>query len=72
MESALSVKGQATIPKAIREHLHVEPGDRIKFFIHPDCSVVIPPKVHTSVLKGTISPPGAACLHRRDARSYRG
>ena len=56
MESALSVKGQATIPKAIREHLHLEPGDRIKFFIHPDGSVVILPKVHTSVLNGTISP----------------
>jgi AbrB family looped-hinge helix DNA binding protein len=56
MESALSVKGQATIPKAIREHLHLEPGDRIKFFMHPDGSVVILPKVHTSVLKGTISP----------------
>jgi antitoxin PrlF len=55
MESALSVKGQATIPKAIREHLHLEPGDRIKFFMHPDGSVVILPKVHTSVLKGTIS-----------------
>jgi AbrB family looped-hinge helix DNA binding protein len=48
MESALSVKGHATIPKAIREYLHLEPGDRIKFFMHPDGSVVILPKVHTS------------------------
>jgi AbrB family looped-hinge helix DNA binding protein len=55
MESALSVKGQATIPKAIRDHLHLEPGDRIKFFMHPDGSVVILPKLHTSVLKGMIS-----------------
>jgi antitoxin PrlF len=56
MESALSIKGQATIPKAIREHLHLEPGDRIKFFVHPDGSVVILPKLRTSVLKGIISP----------------
>jgi antitoxin PrlF len=56
MESALSVKGQATIPKAIREHLHLEPGDRIKFFVHPDGSVAILPKVSTSVLKGIVSP----------------
>ena len=55
MESALSVKGQATIPKAVREHLHLEPGDRIKFFVHPDGSVVILPKVRTSVLKGMIA-----------------
>ena len=56
MESALSIKGQATIPKAIREHLHLEPGDRIKFFVHPDGSVVILPKLRASVLKGIISP----------------
>jgi antitoxin PrlF len=55
MESALSVKGQATIPKAIREHLHLEPGDRIKFFKHPDGTVVILPKVPTSRLKGIVA-----------------
>lgn len=54
MESALSVKGQATIPKAIRDHLHLSPGDRVKFFIHPDGSVVILPKLRTSALKGLV------------------
>jgi antitoxin PrlF len=57
MESALSVKGQATIPKVIREHLHLEPGDRIKFFVHPDGSVVILPKIPTSRLKGSVRRP---------------
>jgi len=55
MESALSVKGQATIPKAIRVHLRLEPGDRIKFFKHPDGTVVILPKLPTSRLKGIVS-----------------
>lgn len=59
MESALSVKGQTTIPKAIRDHLHLEPGDRIKFFVHPDGSVVILPKIPTSSLKGIVK------AHRR-------
>jgi antitoxin PrlF len=54
MESSLSVKGQATIPKAIRDHLHLEPGDRIKFFVHPDGSVMILPKLPTSTLKGIV------------------
>lgn len=54
MESALSIKGQATIPKAIRDHLHLEPGDRIKFFLHPDGSVVILPKIPASSLKGIV------------------
>jgi AbrB family looped-hinge helix DNA binding protein len=54
MESSLTVKGQATIPKAIRKHLHLEPGDQIKFFVHPDGSVVILPKIPTSALKGIV------------------
>lgn len=54
MESALSIKGQATIPKAIRDHLRLEPGDRIKFFVHPDGSVVILPKIPASRLKGIV------------------
>jgi AbrB family looped-hinge helix DNA binding protein len=54
MESALTIKGQATIPKAIRDHLHLEPGDRIKFFVHPDGSVVILPKIPTSKLRGIL------------------
>lgn len=58
MESALSVKGQATIPKAVRERLHLGPGDRVKFFFHPDGSVVILPKRRTSALKGIVRPRG--------------
>ena len=55
MESALTTKGQATIPKEIREHLRLKPGDRVKFFKHPDGTVVILPKVPTSRLKGMLS-----------------
>ena len=54
MESAITVKGQATIPKAIREHLHLKPGDRVKFFVHPDGSVVLLPKLPASALRGII------------------
>ena len=55
MESALTVKGQATIPKSIREHLRLKPGDRVKFFVHPDGSVVLLPKIPTSSLRGIVS-----------------
>ena len=54
MESAITIKGQATIPKAIREHLHLKPGDRVKFFIHPDGSVVLLPKLPASALRGIL------------------
>ena len=54
MESAITSKGQATIPKAIREHLGLVPGDRIKFFVHPDGSVVLLPKLPGSALRGIV------------------
>ena len=56
MEATLSSKGQATIPKAVRERLQIKPGDRFKFFFHPD-GVMILPKVPTSRLKGMIPKP---------------
>jgi antitoxin PrlF len=54
MESAITVKGQATIPKAIRQHLGLKPGDRVKFFVHPDGSVVLLPKLPASALRGIV------------------
>jgi antitoxin PrlF len=54
MESAITVKGQATIPKAIRQHLGLKPGDRVKFFIHPNGRVVLLPKVPVSTLRGML------------------
>ena len=54
MESAITVKGQATIPKIIREHLRLKPGDRVKFFVHPDGTVVLLPKLPASALRGAI------------------
>lgn len=57
MEATLSSKGQATIPKAVRERLQIKPGDRFKFFFHPD-GVILLPKIPTSRLKGSV--PGLA------------
>jgi AbrB family looped-hinge helix DNA binding protein len=56
VESAITRKGQATIPKSIREHLRLKPGDRVKFFVHPDGSVVLLPKLPASALRGIVRP----------------
>jgi AbrB family looped-hinge helix DNA binding protein len=53
MEATLSSKGQATIPKAVRERLRIKPGDRFKFFFHPD-GVIILPRIPTKLLKGSV------------------
>ena len=54
MESAITIKGQATIPKAVRKHLGLQPGDRVKFFLHPDGTVVLLPKLPASHLRGML------------------
>ncbi len=53
LEATLSSKGQATIPKAVRERLQIKPGDRFKFFFHPD-GVIILPRISTRRLKGSV------------------
>lgn len=54
MEAALTSKGQITIPKAVRQHLRVKAGDRVKFFIHPDGTVVLLPKLPVTALRGIL------------------
>jgi len=56
MEATLSSKGQATIPKTVRERLQIKPGDRFKFFFHPD-GVIILPRIPTARLKGILPKP---------------
>lgn len=37
----ITSKGQATIPKAVREVIHVEPGDKISFVVCGDTVQVV-------------------------------
>jgi len=53
MPSQLSLEGRLTIPEAIREHLGVKPGDRVKFFVHLDGTVVWLPKRPMKALRPT-------------------
>lgn len=41
--SSLTSKGQTTIPKEIRDYLHLRPGDRIEFLKEPDGRIVLLP-----------------------------
>ena len=42
-KSTITSKGQITLPKQIREHLHVVPGDRIDFVVKDSGQVVVRP-----------------------------
>jgi antitoxin PrlF len=54
MEATLTSKGQATVPKAVREHLGIRPGGKIRYFIHPDGTVLILPVRPVSALRGML------------------
>jgi AbrB family looped-hinge helix DNA binding protein len=56
MESALSSKGQITIPKAARERLNIGPGDRVKFFFDAEGKLAILPKLPVTALYGIVKP----------------
>ena len=41
MTSTLTSKGQITIPKKVREHLQINKGSKVSFYIDHDGSVVM-------------------------------
>jgi antitoxin PrlF len=73
MESALTSKGQVTIPKVMRDRLNLAPGDRVKFFLQPDGHLVILPKLPITALKGMVRPIGRpVSLEEMDAAIAKG
>ena len=69
MSSAvLSSDGKATIPKPVREHLRLQPGDRIEFVVQDNGSVVLIPRKHQIADLQDIlpRPPRAATLDEMD------
>ena len=56
--STLTSKGQTTIPKAVRRHLGLKPGDKIRFLVEDDGRVVvIPATLHLRDLRGSLPKP---------------
>ena len=41
--ATLTSKGQITIPKAVRESLHLHSGDRIEFVVHGSSEALVRP-----------------------------
>ena len=56
--ATLTRKGQMTIPKVIREHLHLHPGDRLEFVLEDDGKVILVSAVVAAKdLKGILPAP---------------
>ena len=57
--STLTSKGQMVIPKAIRDRLKLEPGDRLDFIIQEDGDILNRPvSDDVQTLKGLLHRPG--------------
>ncbi len=57
--ATLTTKGQVTIPKAVREHLGVDTGDRLSFVVEEDGTVIVKPIArHVRELGGLLHRPG--------------
>ena len=57
--SLITSKGQTTIPKEIREYLHLQPGDRVDFVVEEGGKVVLEPAtLDVSELEGALHRPG--------------
>lgn len=61
MEATLTGKGQVTIPKAVRDALHLRTGDRLDFILEADGTVrVLPITGSVKRLKGILPKPARA------------
>jgi antitoxin PrlF len=57
--STLTSKGQITLPKEVREHLHLREGDRVEFSIEADGKVELHPLSGSIMsLRGILHRPG--------------
>ena len=57
--SLITVKGQTTIPTAIRDRLRVVPGDRVDFVVQADGTVTVEPALQgVAPLKGLLAAKG--------------
>ena len=58
MRATITSKGQVTLPKPIRDRLHLEPGDKIDFLLDDDgCLRVEPVTASVRQLKGMVPKP---------------
>lgn len=61
MEATLTSKGQVTIPKTVRDALHLRTGDRLDFILESDGTVrVLPITGSVKRLKGLLPKPSRA------------
>ncbi len=69
MQSTITSKGQVTVPKPIRDRLHLKAGDKMDFVLEDEgCVRVTPVNVSVTSLKGMVPKPAVpVSLEEMDA-----
>ena len=58
MQATITSKGQVTVPKPIRDRLHLKAGDKVEFMLEEDGNLrVAPVTASVTQLKGILSKP---------------
>ncbi|MFU8839076.1 MAG: AbrB/MazE/SpoVT family DNA-binding domain-containing protein [Thiohalomonadaceae bacterium] len=58
MQATITSKGQLTLPKVLRDQLHLQAGDRVEFILGEDNVVTMLPRHATiGLLKGMLPKP---------------
>jgi antitoxin PrlF len=71
--ATLTSKGQITIPKEVREHLGIEPGDRVSFNIGSGGGVTVEPEtVDIRSLRGMLKSRKRVSLDAMESAIRRG
>jgi len=71
--ATLTSKGQITIPKKVREHLGIEPGDRVSFNIGSEGDVTVEPEtVDVRSLRGMLEARRRVSLQAMESAIRRG
>jgi len=60
MAATLTSKGQLTIPKAVRNRLHLRAGDKVEFVFNENSVEMIPVSGSVRALKGMVAKPEKA------------
>lgn len=67
--ATITSKGQTTIPKEIRDHLKLHPGDRIDFIIESEGRVIMEPStIDVKELEGILHKHGKKAVSVEDMK----
>ncbi|MFA7403811.1 MAG: AbrB/MazE/SpoVT family DNA-binding domain-containing protein [Pelobacteraceae bacterium] len=69
MLSTVTTKGQVTIPVDIRARFHIQPNDRVDFFVDGERIVIMPVRT-LKQLRGAVAPIGSGniAVEREEAK----